>query len=92
MSKIHTETPVFVISPIWRFDCEEGEIPVKFRKLENYLNEISAKYENFVFINGFDLIPHNTSCYGDFIHPNDLGFEHYASNLSEIMKKTLNDI
>jgi len=89
LSKIYTNIPVFVISPVWRSDCEEGEIPIKFRKLEKYLNEIVIKYDNFVFINGFDLIPHNTSCYADSIHPNDMGFEHYASNLTEAIVREI---
>lgn len=89
LAKVYAKAPVFVISPIWRSDCNEGEISKKLRWLENYLCETVSKYENFVFINGFDLIPHNTSCYADFIHPNDLGFAHYASHLVEIVSKEI---
>lgn len=85
LSKVYNSVPVFVISPIWRSDCNDGAILIRLKKLEKYLNEIAIKYDNFVFINGFDLIPHNASCYADSIHPNDIGFEHYASNLADVI-------
>ena len=86
LSNVYPEVPVFVISPVWRADCDEGESLFKFKRMENFLYEISKKHENFVFVNGYDLIPHNAACYADSIHPNDIGFAHYAANLLRFIR------
>ena len=85
LSRAYTDVPVYVISPLWRTDCDEGDGYVRLKRIETLLSETSAQYANFVFINGYDLIPHNIGCYADFVHPNDMGLEHYSANLAAII-------
>ena len=78
-----SQTKIFVISPIWRADCEGTETALgAFSEIEKMIFSVAGAYKNTSLIPGFDLVPHETALYGDlYLHPNDLGFAKYAENL-----------
>ena len=78
----YPDTPVFVITPLWRPDWRETKKCGEFFNIENTIKEIFDTRKNITVISGFDLIPHSEKIFGDLIlHPNEKGFEHYFNNL-----------
>ncbi len=79
LTEIYKETPILVITPIWRGDVEGGEpVLISFcRKLK----EICEKYSNITVVDGFKLVPHLEEYFLDKLHPNCLGGEVYGRNL-----------
>lgn len=84
----YPKTPIFVISPIWRKDntfenCVFDSIFYIAQKLE----EICSGMDNMVYIDGWDLVPHDETLYGDLrLHPGDRGFEHYFQKLTKFIR------
>ena len=83
LSKSYPEAKIFALAPIWRINCETRMTEVgDFRYVAKKLREIASTLRNVTFIDCFDFVPHNESCYvADVLHPNDAGFYHYATNL-----------
>lgn len=80
--------PVYVLSPVWRKDCDRVTEYGSFDRVENLLRDICGKYPCFTFVRGFDFVPHDTDFFGDcFLHPNDRGFACYADALIKAVKK-----
>ena len=80
----------FAISPIWREDCKDERPFGEFEKVDQYVSEITAEYDNVTVVRGLDFVPHDIKYYADLrLHPNDEGFEFYAKNLYEKIKQTL---
>lgn len=80
--KNYPETPILAIAPIWRADSAEKRKFGDFSKIADYLEQISQKYKSVIFIDGIDFIPRDSLYYRDgYLHPNDKGFEFYATNL-----------
>ena len=86
----YPNSKIAIISPIWRKDFEEERPCGEFSSVANILKEQAEKFDNVYFIYGFDFVPKNSSYYTDArLHPNDQGFEHYANNLYQEIKKIL---
>ena len=84
-------TPVFVITPIWRADNDRMPIiDVPFFKMHDIIKDFCKDYPNFKVINGMNLTPRLEEFYLDkYLHPNDLGFSIYTENLlNEIQKNS----
>lgn len=82
------DVPVYVISPVWRRDCERITAYGEFQRVEALLREICGGYDRLTFIGGFDFVPHDSAYFGDLVlHPNDRGFARYAKSLTEFLKK-----
>ena len=78
---------IFAIAPIWRKDYER-EDRYDFAKISKTIKQNVSDIPNVVFIEGFDLVPHDEQLYGDLrLHPNDAGFAYYAKNLISEIKK-----
>ena len=83
--------PVFVISPIWRWDIETEKPSGRFGAVAEILSEICEKHENVTFVSGTNLVPHDGAYFGDLrLHPSDKGFEEYFNNLISAIRKNLN--
>ena len=88
LAEKYPDTPIFVISPIWRYDTERERPFGPFEAVADFIRGTIAPYGNMHFVYGMDLVPHDRSFFGDAaLHPNAAGFAHYAENLyKEIMK------
>ncbi len=82
--------PIFVLSPIWRWDIDTEKPSGRFGVVEEILAAACKAHKNVTFISGTDLIPHDGAYFGDLrLHPNDKGFEEYFNNLIPAIKKKL---
>lgn len=78
----HPETPICVLTPVWREDYQAEKKFGPFTELETVLRAACRQIPGVKVISGFDLIPHDKSYYGDlWLHPSDEGFRHFAENL-----------
>ena len=79
-------TPVFVISPVWRFDIAENPALHQKASLLNGYIENAAHTHGCTYLHGPELIPHDAMFFGPKnLHPCDLGFLNYGDNLSKLI-------
>lgn len=82
IQKLYPDTPIYVITPTWRSDWEMVKKGGLFTEIENIITEVFKQGKNITLIPGRDLIPHDTSLFGDlWLHPSEEGFKHYFNNL-----------
>ncbi|MBQ9940356.1 MAG: SGNH/GDSL hydrolase family protein [Clostridia bacterium] len=90
IQKIYPDTPTYVITPIWRSDWEKEKKGGLFSDVENTITEIFSQAENVTIVPGRDLVPHDTSLFGDlWLHPGDKGMEYYYNNLIKFITKEM---
>ena len=78
LAEKYPDTPIFVISPIWRYDTERERPFGPFEAVADFIRGTIAPYGNMHFVYGMDLVPHDRSFFGDAaLHPNAAGFAHY---------------
>lgn len=82
--KIYPHTPIFVQTPIPRFDFESEEQKVRFSAVREFIRNTVLSLELSV-VDGFDLIPEHRWFFADGVHPNELGFLLYARNLEKTL-------
>ncbi|MBN1669389.1 MAG: SGNH/GDSL hydrolase family protein [Kiritimatiellae bacterium] len=76
------EARVVVLTPIWRADLDESKTMGPFSLVADIIREESAAHPGIEVVDGLGLVPHTPEYYADQrVHPNDLGFMHYAANL-----------
>lgn len=83
---IWKDTPFVLITPIWRGDAltlqNRPQKDFSFAEARNILEQIGADHPNIHVVKGEELFPPLTELTADgYVHPNDLGFTHYAMNL-----------
>ncbi len=88
---LYPEAPVFAIPPLWRGNTDgvvrNGLTLADAREL---VREKAEKY-GCIAVDPLPLVPHNEAFFADkVLHPNDLGFVLYGTQLAEVIKKTLN--
>lgn len=89
ISRIYTESKIFVITPLWRADKD------KITKFGSYYEAVSyiadkAKSLGLNLIDGYNLTPHCFEFYSDLrLHPNDLGYGEYTRNLIPLIEEKL---
>lgn len=79
----YPDKPIFVITPTWRADANL-ETPFGAPATEIYAQicKNAEKIDNVTVLRGWDMVPHNIEYFSDNrLHPNNLGFSVYASNL-----------
>jgi len=80
---------VVVITPIWRADAWQANPGGTLAEFAEAIAEGARAGDQRVHIvDGFRLVPHQAWYYADPVHPNDLGFLAYASNLLRILKQS----
>lgn len=86
LKKLYNESKIFVISPIWRKDCN---IPKKCGRFDDCCKLIKTvvKENDLLLIDGDKLLPHQEDMFADNVHPNDFGFLKYTVNLLKIIKE-----
>ena len=83
LHELYPDTPVYAISPIWYGEPEKKtQFGIPAYRVHEWMEELCADIPKLHLIRGWDLVPHFSNFYSDFIvHPNDLGFGIYAQNL-----------
>lgn len=82
LRKTYPQTPIVVMSPIWRADTDREDCACPFRQVAQLLQSIAQEIGNAIFIDCFDFMPHDTALFSDtYLHPNEEGFRHYAAAL-----------
>lgn len=90
LSRNYPNSKIFAITPIWRKDYMGDRTFGEFFKVEEYIKTVCENFPNVTVISGFDLVPKDEKYYSDLrLHPNDEGFEFYAENLYNEIKKYL---
>lgn len=78
----YPDVPVFAILPLWRSDFGCIRNAGTFEDAGKIYRSIYEKYSIIRIIDGFSLIPHDTSLFSDgYLHPNDSGFSQMSKNL-----------
>lgn len=74
---------IVVITPIWSKIWKEKQMERwPFENMAKHLCTLQDMIDNLVVVQGTDLVPPDTACFAeDRVHPNDIGFAHYAQNL-----------
>lgn len=83
LTDFYPNTPILVFSPAWRADLNlDTPFGAPATEIYTQICKNAEAFENVSVINGWDLLPHSIDYFGDKrLHPNDLGFAIYASNL-----------
>ena len=80
--ELYPDVPVFAILPLWRSDFGCIRNAGTFEDAGKIYRSIYEKYSIIRIIDGFSLIPHDTSLFSDgYLHPNDSGFSQMSKNL-----------
>ena len=92
LSELYPNARIFAITPIWReggmrTDTKYG---APLPEVDTMIREVCADLSNVTVINGWTFVPAKPEFYADLrLHPNDLGFSIYASNLYAAITKEL---
>lgn len=84
---IWPDTPIAMLTPIWRSDyLTRRDDDFYFWDAHRIMEEIASNYPNLRVIHGENLVPWTLALMNDHVHPNDLGFVHYAERLLAQLK------
>lgn len=73
---------IAVLTPLWRADLAEDKPMGPFQLVADIIREECAAVASTEVVDGLRLVPHTPEYFADKrVHPNDLGFMHYAANL-----------
>ncbi len=84
LRKNYPEVPVFLLTPIWRYNWEK-EVPFgPFRLVHEILERNAKEFSQVYVIDGFDFVDHDVSLFADAgLHPTDVGFGQYYERLRD---------
>ena len=90
LSEKYPSAKIFMVSPIDRLSHEKAPrfgdyLPVVY----DIIKKNSEGLDNVTVIDGWNLVPADPVYFADGLHPNDFGFEFYAENLYNEIKKYL---
>ncbi|MBO7149480.1 MAG: SGNH/GDSL hydrolase family protein [Clostridia bacterium] len=86
----YPKAKMFIIAPIWRKDKDDRQVNFDFTMLAKAIKQVATEVENITFIDGYNFVPHSAEFFTDsYLHPNDMGFKHYAENLCKNLKEVL---
>lgn len=88
LRKNYPDTPIVVITPIWRIEYNEHRSFGPFQEVDGFIREVLSEFDNITIIRGYDFVPHDVAYFADRrVHPNDKGFAHYFEHLHKEFKK-----
>ncbi len=81
--QLYPKTPIFMFTPTWRADLDrETPFGENATEIHRFMEGIGADYPNVTVISCWNFVPHRTEFFKDNrLHPNDLGFGIYVSNI-----------
>ncbi len=90
LSTLYPSAKIFLLSPVWRADEDAPKPSGAFSAIKERFYKIADDLPNVTAIAGYDLVPHDLTCYSsDGLHPNDLGFAYYAERLTQRIQALL---
>lgn len=91
LSQTYPDVRIFALTPIWRGNSEIHISEVgAFSHVQQTLREIADESPNVTLIDTIDFVPHDGKNFSpDVLHPNDMGFSHYAAALIAALKDAL---
>jgi len=89
LRRLFPKTPIVAILPIWRGDvATRPEAKMPFPEAAPVLRGVYERFEGVTVVDGAALVPPLPAFYNpDTLHPNELGFMHYADGLYEILRR-----
>ncbi|MBO4791826.1 MAG: SGNH/GDSL hydrolase family protein [Clostridia bacterium] len=84
VASIYRDARIYAITPTWRTDGEKPRALGSFDDCRRIVSE-AAEEAGISVIDGYSLYPHKDLYMADSVHPNDLGFAHYAANIFRIL-------
>ncbi len=88
LSALYPTAKIFALAPIWRGNADKTTGVGTFEYVAKKLAAVAESLPNVTFINCIDFVPHDPEMFvPDVLHPNSLGFSHYAKALTEEIKK-----
>lgn len=85
LEDLYPDIPKIAITPLWRGDIPEKNTENLFKS--DIIRKVCSKYPEITVIDGFELVPHVPQCFWDNVHPNAWGYELFANNLIERIRK-----
>ncbi len=90
LSALYPTAKIFALTPIWRGDADKSTGVGAFEEIAKIIEDSVKNLPNVHVINCTDFVPHNPQMFSpDVLHPNDLGFSHYAESVIDTIKKEL---
>lgn len=88
LRRLFPKTPIVAILPIWRGDvATRPEAKMPFPEATPILKGVYERFEGVTVVDGRALVPSLPAFYNpDTLHPNELGFMHYADGIYEILR------
>jgi len=84
LNELYHDTPVLVITPIWRGDMDIQQPSGTFEDVRKVIAKEASRYKNFTIIDGIEISSHKAEDYADgFLHPNKEGFKIMAEGILE---------
>ncbi len=85
----YPKAKIFAMTPLWRANLHDKKpIGMPLRYITEYITGVVERIPDVTVIDCFDFIPHELQYYqADGLHPADAGFDHYAKNLWEAIRK-----
>jgi len=86
LANLYPQKPVFLITPVTWVDApDRNELGFSLEVYRQVIREVDSMPSVHV-IHGEDMIPDDSTCFVDKVHPNNRGFSIYAQNLSEALR------
>lgn len=85
----YPQARVFVVTPIWRRDCNRITACGKFENIAIALKDLCRKFPDVRLIEGWNQAAQVPELLVDHAHPGDLGHVLYGANLSTQIAKTI---
>ena len=92
LTAIYPDKPVFLLLPIYRMDENEEKHGITLQNVRDRLAELGEKYPNVHVIDCKKFVPWLPGFFHDgYLHPNELGYLHYANKVVASMEKVLSE-
>ena len=90
LSVRYPHSRIFALTPICRVDFRQERMAGTFDRIEAVIRETVRDMDNVTVIRCFDFVPEDAGCFSDkYLHPNAIGFQHYADNLCAAVRVVL---
>ena len=86
VASFYPKSKLFCVTPTWRMSGTEVKAGGTLADVRDLISDIALSL-GYQVINGLEMIPHRLEYFADQgLHPDDIGFAHYARKLCQILK------
>lgn len=87
IARLFPGTPVFLVTPVTWVDAPDGnDLGLTFDVYRQIIREVGSHRPHVHLVHGEDMVPDDSTCFVDKVHPNNRGFAIYAENLAEVLR------